>query len=41
MFIIYLGEEKMAKLKKGNVIIVVDEKLVPKYLEQGWYLIKE
>lgn len=31
----------MAKLKKGNVVIVVDKKLVPKYLKQGWYLIKE
>jgi hypothetical protein len=31
----------MAKMRKGNVIIVVDKKLVPKYLAQGWYLIKE
>lgn len=31
----------MAKMKKGNIIIVVPEKLVPKYQAQGWYLIKE
>lgn len=31
----------MAKLKKGNVVIVVDKKLITKYLKQGWYLIKE
>lgn len=31
----------MAKMRKGNVIIVVDKKLVPKYLKMGWYLIKE
>lgn len=31
----------MAKLQKGNIIIVVDKKLVPKYLAKGWYLIKE
>lgn len=31
----------MAKMKKGNIIIVVPENLVPKYQAQGWYLIKE
>ena len=31
----------MAKMRKGNVIIVVPKELVPKYLQNGWYLIKE